>query len=164
MSDKKSLEQAIAREESLLFKLDEARAQTLSRLNEFKRELASAKSICSESGLNCRSDMADKIRLFLSLFKGRDDVYARRWENRKKGTSGYSPHCLNEWARGLCAKPKGKCSGCRHKAYVPLDEKQLRLICEGMSSQACIRCSLMKPVGFWLSIWTAGSGAGMSRP
>jgi phosphatidylserine/phosphatidylglycerophosphate/cardiolipin synthase-like enzyme len=33
----------------------------------------------------------------MSLFKGRDDVYARRWENKKKGTSGYSPSCVNEW-------------------------------------------------------------------
>lgn len=30
------------------------------------------------------SGSAEKIRLFLSLFKGRDDVFARRWENRKK--------------------------------------------------------------------------------
>lgn len=49
-----------------------------------------------------RSESAAKIRLFMSLFKGRDDVYARRWENKKKGTSGYSPACLNEWKRGIC--------------------------------------------------------------
>ena len=49
------------------------------------------------SGVNNRSDVSDKIRLFMTLFKGRDDVYARRWENKKKGTSGYSPCCLNEW-------------------------------------------------------------------
>jgi hypothetical protein len=34
------------------------------------------------------SDHISKIRLFMSLFKGRKDVYARRWENKKKGTSG----------------------------------------------------------------------------
>ncbi len=75
------------------------------------------------SRVNNRSDVSDKIRLFMSLFKGRDDVYARRWENKKKGTSGYSPCCLNEWQRGLCSKPKGKCSDCRHKAYAPFDDK-----------------------------------------
>ncbi len=73
--------------------------------------------------INSRSDVGDKIRLFMSLFKGRDDVYARRWENKKKGTSGYSPCCFNEWERGFCSKPKGKCSDCRHKAYAPFDEK-----------------------------------------
>ncbi|MBU1565486.1 MAG: DEAD/DEAH box helicase family protein [Proteobacteria bacterium] len=74
-------------------------------------------------GMSKKADEGEKIRLFMSLFKGRDDVYARRWENKKKGTSGYSPSCLNEWKPGLCVKPKGKCIGCTHKAYVDLDEK-----------------------------------------
>lgn len=33
---------------------------------------------------NNTSDSTSKIKLFLSLFKGRDDVYAKRWENQKK--------------------------------------------------------------------------------
>lgn len=37
-----------------------------------------------------------RISLFRSLFRGREDVYAVRWEN-KKGKSGYSPACANEW-------------------------------------------------------------------
>lgn len=37
-----------------------------------------------------RSPMHEKIALFLSLFQGRPDVYARRWES-KAGRSGYSP-------------------------------------------------------------------------
>jgi hypothetical protein len=48
------------------------------------------------------SDSSEKIRLYLTLFKGRDDVYAKRWENKKKGISGYSPVCLNEWMVGIC--------------------------------------------------------------
>ncbi|MDP3480657.1 MAG: hypothetical protein Q8R88_12865, partial [Desulfoprunum sp.] len=76
----------------------------------------------SPQGMSKNADEGEKIRLFISLFKGRDDVYARRWENRKKGTSGYSPSCLNEW-KPVCVKPKGKCIGCTHKAYVALTEK-----------------------------------------
>jgi superfamily II DNA or RNA helicase len=75
------------------------------------------------SEITTKSDAAEKIRLFMSLFSGRDDVYARRWENKKKGTSGYSPYCFHEWERGLCSKPKGKCSDCRNKAYATFDEK-----------------------------------------
>ena len=77
----------------------------------------------SPPGMNKNADEGEKIRLFMSLFKGRDDVYARRWENKKKGTSGYSPSCLNEWKPGLCVKPKGTCTGCSHKAYAALNEK-----------------------------------------
>ena len=77
----------------------------------------------SPPGMSKNADEGEKIKLFMSLFKGRDDVYARRWENKKKGTSGYSPSCLNEWKPGLCVKPKGTCTGCTHKAYAALTEK-----------------------------------------
>lgn len=32
-----------------------------------------------------------KIALFRSLFRGREDVYPRRFESRKTGKSGYAP-------------------------------------------------------------------------
>ena len=62
----------------------------------------------------------------MSLFKGRDDVYAKRWENKQKEKLGYSPSCLNEWRSGVCAKPKGTCAACTHKAYAALDEKVIQ--------------------------------------
>lgn len=72
--------------------------------------------------LNKRSDASEKIRLFRSLFRGRDDVYAKRWENKAKETAGYSPACGNEWKPGICQKPKIKCSVCKHQDFLPLDE------------------------------------------
>lgn len=68
-----------------------------------------------------RSPLSDKAALFMSLFQGRRDVYARRWENRN-GRSGYSPACKNEWQRGVCLKPKGRCADCSHARYLPYDE------------------------------------------
>ena len=71
----------------------------------------------------------DKIKLYMSLFRGREDVYAKRWQS-KEGKSGYSPVCLNEWAKGVCNKPKVKCSGCTNRNYAVLDsvsiDKHLR--------------------------------------
>ena len=66
------------------------------------------------------SSSLEKINLFMSLFRGRDDVYAKRWQN-KEGKSGYSPVCLNEWVKGICGKPKIKCSYCENKYYAILD-------------------------------------------
>jgi hypothetical protein len=43
-----------------------------------------------------------KIRVFRSLFRGREDVYPRRFESRKTGRAGYAPACANEWVRGVC--------------------------------------------------------------
>ena len=51
-----------------------------------------------------------KVALFRSLFRGRDDVYPRRFESRKTGKSGYAPACANEWVRGICEKPRIKCA------------------------------------------------------
>ncbi|MHB9099519.1 MAG: TOTE conflict system archaeo-eukaryotic primase domain-containing protein, partial [Syntrophales bacterium] len=67
-------------------------------------------------------DPAEKIQLFMSLFKGREDVYAKRWQNRE-GRAGYAPVCRNEWKTGLCRKPTVKCFDCRHQSYDALDEK-----------------------------------------
>ncbi len=37
-----------------------------------------------------------RIALFRNLFRGREDIYARRWEN-SDGRSGYSPAALKDW-------------------------------------------------------------------
>jgi len=68
------------------------------------------------------SEAQEKIQLFMSLFKSRDDVYAKRWQN-KAGKSGYMPVCLNEWKTNACGKPRIKCADCSHKSYGVLDEK-----------------------------------------
>ena len=49
--------------------------------------------------VNQQSSAEVKIRLFRSLFRGREDVYPRRFESRKTGKSGYAPACSNEWVR-----------------------------------------------------------------
>ena len=67
-----------------------------------------------------------KIRLFRSLFRGRDDVYPRRFESRKTGKSGYQPACAHEWARGLCEKPKVKCAACPHRRFLPVTDEVIR--------------------------------------
>ena len=75
----------------------------------------------SFSDVNKTSDAILKIKLFMSLFKGRDDVYAKRWESQKKAASGYSPVCLNQWQVGLCGKPKTPCFKCANQLYDTLD-------------------------------------------
>ncbi|MBW6481144.1 MAG: helicase, partial [Bacteroidales bacterium] len=80
------------------------------------------KPLAPPEAINNLSDASAKIRLFQSLFKGREDVYAKRWENKAKGTAGYSPACGNEWKPGICQKPKIKCSTCKHQDFIPLDE------------------------------------------
>jgi superfamily II DNA or RNA helicase len=74
---------------------------------------------------------SEKITLFRSLFRGRDDVFPRRWENSKSGKSGYAPACHNEWVRGICEKPRIKCSDCPNQAFMPVSETVVRSHLQG---------------------------------
>lgn len=82
----------------------------------------SAEPITPVSSVHMRSTPEEKIRLFRSLFRGRDDVFARRWYSVSKEKGGYAPVCANEWKYGVCIKPKGKCSKCENRVLVPLDD------------------------------------------
>jgi superfamily II DNA or RNA helicase len=75
---------------------------------------------------------AAKVALFRSLFRGRDDVFPRRWENARTGRSGYSPACDNEWEYGLCEKKKGPATGrratcgeCPNQAFIAVSDEEI---------------------------------------
>lgn len=76
--------------------------------------------------LNQHSPAAAKIALFRSLFRGREDVYPRRFESRKTGKSGYAPACANEWVQGICEKPRLKCAVCPHRRFLPVTDDVIR--------------------------------------
>jgi superfamily II DNA or RNA helicase len=63
-----------------------------------------------------------KVALFRRLFRGRDDVYALRWQSRSSGRSGYAPACANEWQPGVCEKPRISCRDCNHRELLPLTD------------------------------------------
>ncbi|MEO5338880.1 MAG: restriction endonuclease subunit R, partial [Magnetospirillum sp. WYHS-4] len=62
---------------------------------------------------------------FRELFRGREDVFPRRWSNPRTGKSGYSPVCGNEWAPGLCGKPKVKCGDYPNRRFLPVTDEAL---------------------------------------
>lgn len=68
----------------------------------------------------------EKITIFMNLFRGREDVFPKRWDNQKTGKSGYSPACQNEWVKGVCKKPQIKCSECPNQAFIPVSEEVIR--------------------------------------
>jgi len=47
----------------------------------------------------------EKIQLFRGLFRGREDVYATRWES-PDGRTGYSPKSERDWKAYYAAKPE----------------------------------------------------------
>lgn len=76
----------------------------------------------SPSTIDQTSSPLNKIHLFRSLFRGRENVYALRWVQQK---SGYSPTCGNEWVYGFCEKGRIPCSKCSHRSLLTLTDNVL---------------------------------------
>ena len=118
MAESFDIERKISEIEAELANLDHHRNQLLDELIQLRRQLlqkdSPAQLLLNIQGIkvNNQSSQEEKIRLFRSLFKGREDVFPRRFENSKTGKSGYAPVCRNEWQAGICQKPKIACQEC----------------------------------------------------
>ena len=51
-----------------------------------------------------KSSSDEKVKLFRSLFRGREDIYAARWEGRS-GKAGYSPAHRKTWGNSFQKRP-----------------------------------------------------------
>ena len=85
----------------------------------------------AEGIVTTASSTADKLRLFQSLFHGRDNVYAHGYQ-RKDGGIAYVPACSNEWKTNVCPKTDptkrkspGICSHCSNRNLKPLTDQVL---------------------------------------
>ena len=76
----------------------------------------------------------EKVRLFKAMFRGREDVYARRYVSAKSGKSGYSPACAVEWAHGLCDKKRVSCAVCPNRRLLPIDDDVVRQHLRGVDA------------------------------
>ena len=72
------------------------------------------------SSINKHRPPEEKIDLFMCLFRGRTDVYAKRCYSKKHDSSYYIPACRNEWVKGLCDRTRIKCKDCKHRNLLPL--------------------------------------------
>jgi hypothetical protein len=80
----------------------------------------------SEANIAVPSTPEKKIALFRSLFRGREDVYAVRWEG-KGGKSGYSPAGVMDWRAIHAAKPEERKRVARKtRTLQPLTDSAIR--------------------------------------
>jgi superfamily II DNA or RNA helicase len=109
-----------------LARLDTEKIELEARLTRLfaEQEIVTERSRSIEAApVTNASSPAAKIALFRSLFRGRDDVFPKRWENTKTGKAGYAPTCANEWAPRICGKPKVKCGNCPNHAFLPVTDE-----------------------------------------
>jgi superfamily II DNA or RNA helicase len=130
LTKKQSLHEAIAHEEARLAGLAHKHNESRERLAALKAELAAMESTLAvpsapaiQPGADIPTTAERKISLFRQLFRGRDDVLPKLWMSSKTGRKGYSPACGNEWVRGVCEKPRVKCSDCPNQAFLPINDQ-----------------------------------------
>jgi hypothetical protein len=123
----------IIKAEEELKTLNEKRKKIVERILQLKQQRDLPNSIPTTTippneiiSINNHSSEKVKIDLFRSLFKGREDVFPRRFENKKTGKSGYQPACSNEWIPGVCEKPRIKCSECTKQNFIPITDTIIR--------------------------------------
>ena len=109
--------------------LDAERIDLEARLDQLRagkaRHLSAARERPPANVVTAHSTPAAKIALFRSLFRGREDVFPKRWNNSKSGKSGYAPACANEWVPRVCGKPKVKCGDCPNRYFLPVTDEMI---------------------------------------
>ena len=130
---RKDLLDELACEKARLADLDAQRDRARQRIADLQGKISAA-SVPGASGTQATPPPAvretavprtssEKVLLFRELFRGRMDVFPKRWVNAKKSTKGYAPACANEWVRGVCDKPRVKCGECPNQAFLPVTDQ-----------------------------------------
>ena len=102
-----------------LKRLEAEKSELENRLAELQAMCAPEEAEPHTKGLvTNHSEASEKIALFRSLFRGREDVFPKRWQNARTGKAGYAPACGNEWKPGICGKPKVKCGECPNQDFL----------------------------------------------
>jgi len=133
MQDKIGIDTLIAIAEEELAEIDAKRDRLVKQIETLKRKKEGARSpslkITSPTRQPAVSNLTtenDKIILFRSLFRGREDVFPKRFESLTTGKRGYLPVCRNEWIKGYCKKPKVKCKECNHRDFLPVTDEVIK--------------------------------------
>jgi len=129
----KEIERLLSAAESELAKLDGKRQSILEHIKNLKskreliyRGISQTSPLHRNAPITDQSPQEEKIHLFRSLFRGREDVYPQRFESLKTGKTGYQPACRNEWIKGLCTKPKVRCNDCESREFLPVTDDVIR--------------------------------------
>ena len=159
------INQLLAAIEGELQRLDAHRVELLAQVASLKQERAALLEAQAAQGplalsgaVTNRSSQEAKVALFRRLFRGREDVYARRFESLKTGKKGYQPVCRNEWVSGVCEKPERAATIAASASTCPSPTMWCATISWGWirriglaatSPWASIPCCPTRPVGSW---------------
>ena len=115
---------AIDRELALIARLGCEREEALARVRLLQAQLGTpGEDVDCSASPSPPSTAGEKVALFRGLFRGRDDVFPKLWVNPRTDRKGYARACSNEWLRGVCEKPRVKCSECPNQAFISVSDQ-----------------------------------------
>lgn len=118
---------------------DELRPDLAARCEQLEREVERLRSLLDQHGIaipaaatkpshlpaSSSLKTPEKVALFRSLFHGREDVFAQRWES-PDGRVGYSPRTEREWKAYYAAKPEDRKRVDKEtRKNIPLDDEAI---------------------------------------
>src|SRR5439155_2609592 len=122
----------IAEEESRLIELENQQKAAQKRLASLRGQLAVTHSAATSrvpllavGAAVIPTTPAEKVSLFRSLFRGREEVFPTRFESKRTGKSGYAPACTNKFVPGVCELPRIKCGECPNQAFLPFNDQAI---------------------------------------
>ncbi len=122
----------IVQEEQRLAVLDRQRNEIRDRLDVLRTQLDETRtaplrnaSLSLPLSSGAPATAAEKVRLFRSLFRGREEVFPTRFVSKKTGKPGYAPACGNKFVRGVCGLPAVKCGDCPNQAFLPVNDQAI---------------------------------------
>jgi hypothetical protein len=127
-NDKEAILNEIEAGKSRLAQLDQERGVLATRLQQLHEELQALDRPANPTGGASELSSTEKISLFRSLFRGREDVFPKLWTS-KVGRKGYAPACSNDLISGRCGKgrkPRISCNDCQYKSYIPVSDQIIR--------------------------------------
>ena len=127
-NDREVILKEIEAGKSRLAQLDQERGALTTRLQQLYEELQTLDRPPSPTGTISELSSTEKISMFRSLFRGREDVFPKLWTS-KVGRKGYAPACSNDLISGRCGKgrkPRIPCNECQFKDYIPVSDQVIR--------------------------------------
>lgn len=119
---------------------DDLRTDLAARCEQLEREVERLRSLLDQHGIaipaptpgpsaipppTSHLKTPEKVALFRSLFRGREDMCARRWES-PDGRTGYMPNTERDWKSYYSAKPENRKRVDKEtKKNIPLDDEAI---------------------------------------
>ncbi|MBI5879707.1 MAG: DEAD/DEAH box helicase family protein [Chloroflexi bacterium] len=79
-----------------------------------------------------QSSPEEKIALFRTLFRGRDDVYPKRFVSVKTGKAGYAPACRDQWGSVTLQGQKSRGDDFARREFLPVTDEVVKHHLQGV--------------------------------